>query len=115
MFTVGINVGLGDGNCGLGPKPAEIGNSADSPHADDTIVITEHKNTILGYRMALIAIPLLLSTYHLPATFGAFLTRIDAFVHIADFLAFGCARFADIGADLVQAMSKSRVAQLEIR
>lgn len=101
MFTVGINVGLGGGICGLGPIPAEVGNSADSPHAVSTVVITEHKNTILGYHMALIAIPLMLSAYHLPATVGTFLTRFDAFVHIADFLAIGCARFANLGANFV--------------
>ncbi|WP_198482300.1 hypothetical protein [Methylotuvimicrobium alcaliphilum] len=110
MFTVGINVGLGGGNCGLGPIPAEIGNSADSPHAVSTVVITEHKKTILGYHMAL-----MLSAYHFPATVGTCLTRFNTFVHIADFLAIGCARFANLGANFVEAMLETRATQLEIR
>jgi hypothetical protein len=34
MFTVGTNVGLGGGNSGDGPTPAETGSLACSPQAD---------------------------------------------------------------------------------
>lgn len=41
---------------------------------------------------------------HLPAAVRAFLTGDDAIVHIADFIAFRSAGFADLGTKFVQAM-----------
>jgi len=57
---------------------------------------------------------LMLSAEHLPATVGAFLAGHDTVVHIADFIAFGRAGFADLRAKLVKAMLKMRAGKLKI-
>lgn len=91
--------------------PAEIGSRADSPQADSTSRVNNNEDRgsmTSGY------LGLMLSAEHLPATVGAFLAGHDTVVHIADFIAFGRAGFADLRAKLVKAMLKMRAGKLKI-
>lgn len=56
----------------------------------------------------------MLRTQHLPTTVGACLAGLDAIFHMADFVAFSGAGFADFGAKLIQAIQEMRAGQLKI-
>ena len=56
----------------------------------------------------------MLRTLHLPTTVGASLASLDASIHMADFIAFSSAGFADFSAKLIQAIQEMRTRELKI-
>jgi hypothetical protein len=56
----------------------------------------------------------MLGTEHLPTTIGAFLAGLDASIHMANFIAFSSAGFADFSAKLIQTIQEMRAGQLKI-